>query len=187
MTANFYPFSRSLYDDCNIEKKNLESTGPFKYMTEPVHESKADCFLNATPFQHNTFRNIPSASIDIDSDLRNQTRLLSRCPETRFDPTKLDNCQKCEKCNSGLPCDCAHCKQTKYENKLKNCENNGLTPAYTRVKKPCNIFSGITINRFNPLFEDLQDANKIQSNSFIGTNTRLLVKDAFKPTQPTRN
>mgnify|MGYP001597620094 FL=1 len=53
-------------------------------------------------------------------------------------------------------------------------------PEHTRLKKACNIYSGININRFYPLFEDAQDSNNIQSNSYIGTNTRLQIKDAFK-------
>jgi hypothetical protein len=175
-----FSFSNSLYDNCNLEKKNQESTGQFKWVTDNVKESKSACYVNTTPFMHKQFQSIPYNKIDIESDLRNQNRILTRCPDSRFDPTKLDNCKDCEKCNQGLPCGCQHCRQTKYENELKDCTNSNLVPEYTRINKPCNIFSGITINRFNPLIEDLQDTNKIQSNSYIGTNTRLQVKDAFK-------
>ena len=74
--------------------------------------------------------------------------------------------------------------------KLAECKTNNLVPEYTRINKPCNIFSGISINRFHPLCEDLQDTNKIQSNSYIGTSTRLQVKDAFnkaRQEQPKRS
>jgi len=169
-------FTKNLYDKCNIEKKNQESVGPYQYITEPVYESNDKCFENQSPFIH---KNIPTFKIDIESDLRNQTRILSKCPETRFDPTKLENCKKCEKCNEGLPCDCKHCRDTRYENELKECKTKDLIPTYTRTNKPCNIFSGITINRFHPLCEDLQDLNTIHSNNYIGFNTRLVVKDAF--------
>ena len=175
-----FSFSNSLYDDCNLQKKNLESIGPFKWITDDVKESKNTCYIQQSPFMHNQFQSIPHNKVDIESDLRNQTRILTRCPQGRFDPTKLDNCKDCDKCNQGLPCSCIHCRQTKYNNDLKDCFDTSLVPEYTRVNKPCNIFSGITINRFNPLIEDLQNANKIQSNSYIGTNTRLQVKDAFK-------
>jgi hypothetical protein len=134
---------------------------------------------------HNSFNNIPSNSIDIENDLRNSTRQLSRCPESRFDPTKLENCKSCDNCNQGLPCGCYHCKDTKTQNKLNETSDcDKLIPEYTRINKPCNIFNGISINRFNPLCEDLQDTNKIQSNSYIGTNTRLQVKDTFKDKKP---
>jgi hypothetical protein len=64
--------------------------------------------------------------------------------------------------------------------KLNECSDNGLVPEYTRLNKSCNVFSGITINRFHPLCEDLQQLNKIHSNSYIGTNTRLQIKDSYK-------
>jgi hypothetical protein len=179
-----FSFSNSLYDNCNLEKKNQESTAPYKWLTDDVKESKSACYVNQTPYMHKQFQSIPFNKIDIESDLRNQTRSLTRCPDGRFDPTKLENCKDCHNCNQGLPCSCNHCKQTKYENELKDCANAGLVPAYTRVNKPCNIFSGITINRFNPLVEDLTDLNKIHSNSYIGTNTRNQIKDAFKEQRP---
>lgn len=178
--ASHFSFTNSLYDECNLQQKQKESTGPYNWITDSVHESKADCFVSQSPFMHNTFRNVPSSTIDIESDLRNQTRLLSRCGSQRFDPTKFNNCQDCTKCNSGLPCGCEHCQNAKNEHKLNDCEKSGLIPEYTRVNKPCNIFSGISINRFDPLIDDLQDSNKIQSNSYIGMNTRLGIKDAFK-------
>jgi hypothetical protein len=178
-----FSFTNSLYDSCNTDKKNQESISPYNWITDQVRESTNPCYVNQSPFTHNQTKSIPANLVDAESDLRNQTRMLSRCPETRFDPTKLDNCKDCTKCNSGLPCGCTHCKQSKYENKLNDCVSPFLTPNYTRVNKSCNIFSGITINRFNPLYSDLQDTNKIQSNSYIGSNTRLAVKDAFKQTE----
>jgi hypothetical protein len=159
MSAHF-SFTKSLYDNCNLKKKDEESTGAFKWITDSVYEHKDSCNVDASPFMHNQFKSIPSKAVDIENDLRNQTRLLSRCPESRFDPSKVTS-------------------DNKFTSKLENCKSNNLVPQYTRVNKPCNIFSGISINRFHPLCEDLQDTNKIQSNSYIGTNTRLQVKDAF--------
>ena len=178
--SDYQSFTNSLYDNCNIAKKDQESTGPYNWITDSVYESNNPCFVKQAPFMHNQFQSIPSNLIDSESDLRNQTRVLSRCPETRYDPTKLDNCQFCNNCNQGLPCGCKHCKLTKYEAKFNDCVSPFLIPSYTRIQKPCNIFSGININRFNPLCDDLQDANLIQSNSYIGTNTRLNVRDAFR-------
>lgn len=178
--SSHFSFSNSLYDECNIKKKNQESTDPFQWITDPLYESKEACFNKPSPFMHNQFRSIPSNAVDIESELRNQTRLLSRCPETRFNPLKSKNCEKCDKCDKGMPCQCNHCKDTKEEHILKDCSSNGLVPEYTRMNKPCNIFSGITINRFHPLCQDAQDMNTIQSNGYIGINTRNQVKDAFK-------
>lgn len=178
----YKPFSNSLYDECNIKKKDQESIGPYNYIMNPIYENVENCFENQSPYQHNPsrFHSISESIIDIESDLRNQTRILSRCQESKFDPTLDKNCASCKNCNSGLPCDCNHCKQTKYQNNINDCKTKSLIPSYTRINKPCNIFSGITINRFSPLCEDIQDANKIQSNNYIGSNTRLNIKDSYK-------
>ena len=184
MSAHF-SFSNSLYDKCNLEKKEQESTGPFNWITDNVYSHPHSCHASSSPFMHNPFKSIPANSIDIENDLRNQTRLLSRCPSTRFDPTELKNCKECKNCDSGIPCDCLHCKDNKYK-LFDDCKNNVLVPEYTRVNKPCNILSGISINRFHPLCEDLQDMNKIQANNYIGSNTRLQVKDAFEQAKKIR-
>ena len=179
-----FSFSSSLYDSCNLEKKNQESSAPYNWIMDTVYENKESCYQSQAPFMHRNMTK-PSSSIDIESDLRNQYRLLSRCPENKFDPTKLDNCKMCDKCNEGLPCNCSHCKQTRYENSLKDCKSNGLEPEYTRMQKPCDIYFGLENTRndkniWSHSGEDLQDINKIQSNSYIGSNTRQLVKDAYK-------
>lgn len=159
MSAHF-SFTKSLYDECNLTKKNQESTDVFKWITDSVYEHPDSCAVEASPFMHNQFKSIPSKAVDIENDLRNQTRLLSRCPETRFDPSKAIN-------------------DNTFTSKLPDCKSNKLVPEYTRISKPCNIFSGMSINRFHPLCEDFQDVNKIQSNSYTGTSTRHQVKDAF--------
>lgn len=154
-----FSFSRSLYDECALKKKDEESAGPFQYMTDSqVSESTSSCFLGASPFQHNQLHSISSEYVDIESDLRGQTRNLSKCPEHKYNPNTA--------------------KPTSFS--VKQCTDNLLVPEYTRINKPCNIFAGITINRFHPLCEDLQDAAKIHDNNIIGINTRLQVKDAFK-------
>lgn len=186
MSAHF-SFTKSLYDDCNLDKKYKESTEPFNWITDSLYEHKDSCQVGISPYMHNHFRTVPSNSIDIENDLRNSNKLLSRCPEARYNPTKAKNCEKCDKCDEGLPCGCNHCKERNTINQLKDCEGQTLVPQYTRINKPCNIFSGISINRFHPLCEDLQDSNKIQSNSYIGTNTRLQVKDAFNGARLAQN
>ena len=130
MSAHF-SFTNSLYDNCNLDKKQQESTGPFNWITTPVYEHKDSCYVNVSPFMHKQFNNIPANSIEIENEITNRSRHLSRCPETRYDPTKLDNCKDCEQCNQGLPCSCAHCRQTKFENKIKDCEDVFLVlPSY---------------------------------------------------------
>jgi hypothetical protein len=129
--------------------------GAFRYLTDAsVVESKETCYLGLSPFQHNPYKSVPVDSIDIESELRGQTQILSKCPKP----------------STAKP----------YETKLKDCVDKKLVPEYTRLNKPCNIFAGISINRFDPLYDDIQNFQRIQSNTYIGANTRLQVKDAFQ-------
>lgn len=157
-----FSFTRSAYDTCALETKNKESTAPGEYSTDvAVIENKEACFLGASPFMQNPFNSIPTNVIDIESNLRGQTNNLSKCAEHKFNP------------NSETPIDY----------KWKECFDKRLVPEYTRTDRPCNILSGITINRFHPLCDDFQELNQIHHNTYIGSNTRLQIKDAFKEQQ----
>lgn len=174
------PYNRSFanlnYDKCALEKKAQENEAQFKWMTDVNYgQSKNPCFVGLSPYSHAPLKSIPEDHVDIESDLFGQTRPLSRCPTDRYNP--MANCSDCKNCNSGLPCGCNHCKTTKMCN-MREC-NNFLDPEYTRVKKACNIFSGININRFDILCEDYQSLDKIQDNCYIGENTRLNVRDMY--------
>lgn len=155
-----FSFTRNLYDKCALEKKDQESTSPFQWVTDSqVTESKMSCHQGASPFMQNPFKSIPINKVDIESDLRGQNYMNSRCPTHKYNPEL----------------------QKTYNETLKNCEKNvEFIPEYTRLNKACNIFNGISINRFSPLCDDVQALNKIHSNNYIGTNTRLQVKDAIK-------
>lgn len=152
-----HSFTRAAYDECELKKQFAESTAPFNWATDNnVIESKESCFEATAPFMHNPFKSIPSNVIDIESELKGQTRNLSRCPEQKFDPAKF--------------------KPINID--LKECKDKTLVPEYTRENRSCNVLSGISINRFNPLCDDSN--TNVQSNSYIGVNTRLLLKDSFE-------
>ena len=156
--TTYTPFTNSLYDTCNLDKKYQESTGPFNWITDSqVVESKEACHVGFSPFMQNQFNSIPLHKVDAESELRNQTRKRSRCPIEKFDPTKFQPTQ----------------------NELRECSNQNLVPTYTRLNKPCNL-PGVSINRFTPLCEDPQNLTNIHANNYIGKNTRLQVKDDFK-------
>lgn len=147
-------FTKNLYDSFNTQKKNKDATFSYNYITDSLNESnegnKYNQFLRKS-------RNIPSNEIDAETDIR-------RSQDTR----NLSNWE------------CFNKKRTADKKQSTEITTRDFVPEYTRLKKPCNIYSGININRFYPLFEDAQDSNNIQSNSYIGTNTRLQIKDAFK-------
>lgn len=156
-----FSFTRNLYDKCALDKKNQESTSPFEWMTDSnIVKSQKSCYQGTSPFMHNPLNSIPLDKVDIESDLRGQNYSNSRCPTHKYNPEL----------------------QKKYKHDLQDCENE-LVPEYTRLNKSCNIFSGISINRFSPLCDDVQNLDKIHNNNYIGSNTRLLVKDAFKKKQ----
>jgi hypothetical protein len=150
-------FTRKSADNCAVQQKDNQNKNAFGLMVDSsVIESDETCFQAAAPFKHNPFKSIPKNVVDVESELRGQTRPMSHCPS-------ITN------------------KMTKYPPEtVKECKSNDLVAQHTRINKPCNIFAGININRFHPLCEDLQQLNKIPSNSYIGVNTRLYMKDQYR-------
>ena len=76
--------NRSLYDTCNYQKRLYESTSPLLHQTyfgavENVNKCRDD--PNFFPL-----RNHPTI-IDIESDLRNQTRPYSKCDQFKYSPS----------------------------------------------------------------------------------------------------
>lgn len=152
-----FSFTRNLYDKCSLEKKDQESTSPFEWMTDSqIFTSNNSCYQNLSPFMQNPMNSVSSDKVDIESDLRGQNYTNSRCPTHKYNPAL----------------------QKPYTETLKDCQKQ-IVPEYTRLNKACNIFSGISINRFSPLVDEVQELEKIHSNKYIGTNTRLQIKDAF--------
>lgn len=171
--------TRSLYDTLAIAQKDRQSTGPFAWITANFQKDSPDaCFVErSSVFMSKQY--LPADQIDTESDLRNNSRPSSRIISTKaYTGPTSDTCKACKNCNTGLPCGCDHCKEKK---NIKNCSGDTHVPTYTRLNKPCKVTSGININRFSYLCEDLQDVSKISSNDVIGTNTRLAVKDQFQP------
>lgn len=152
-----FSFTRTTYDNCALQQKDNGNTAMFSRVADPsVNEVDRPCLLGASPFMHNPFKSIPSNFIDAESDLRGQTRIQSKCAITRFNPQTAP----------------------KYSFHVNECTDINLVPEYTRTKRPCNVLSGISINRFDPLCDDPQDTSRIHNNTYIGSNTRLQIKDA---------
>jgi hypothetical protein len=152
-----FSFTRTSADKCALDLDLAQSTDTYKYMTDNIKENNTSCFLDQSPFMHNHFNSIPSTLIDYENDLYGQTRLNSRCTENKFNP------------NLEKPIDFS----------WRVCEDRKLVPEYTRVDKPCNLFAGISINRFHPLCDNVQDNDKIHTNEYIGINSRNVVKDSY--------
>jgi hypothetical protein len=73
-----------------MNKKEINNK-TFKYIldqTQFVH--KNECLLNNTQMIQNNFRSIIRPNInlvDIESDLTNRSRFLSKCPSKKFNPS----------------------------------------------------------------------------------------------------
>jgi hypothetical protein len=175
---NNQSFTRLLYDPCNLQKKQQESTGPYDWvMQSGVKESQKRCFESSSPFQRNNFNSIPGNCIDIESNLRNQNTPLSRCPGKKYNGETACKMGTDQLCDGGI-CDCKECSNI--DRLCTNDVEKELTPQFTKGRRACNVYSGVSINRFSPLCENPQDLHKIHPTGYIGINTRLLVADAYK-------
>jgi hypothetical protein len=147
-------FTRTLYDQCNFKHRMTESTGASDYQTgTPL--IKPTFNENVGYISYVSHRSIEPSRIDIESDLKNTTRVASDCIGRKFP-----------------------FKSIKTGN-IKNNSNMNLNTEYTREKSPC-VLSGININRFESLCNNFQDSKSIQSNCIIGLDTRLFEKDSHK-------
>lgn len=154
-----FSFTRDKYDSCEYDKYLQESQGAFKWLSQNVYENPEQCHVEQSPYMRGVASHgIKRNNVDIESELLNITRQNGKCPDLKYNPQR---------------------DIVKTPEYLNDCKDSPLIPEYTRMDKPCNVFSGITINRFHPLCEDLQDYNKIHKNSYIGSNTRLQTRDAY--------
>lgn len=163
-------FTRDSYTKCAYKTKMNESLAPGMYQL--TNQVRNDCFMD---FPGGRFTiNQPGSLIDIESELKNQTRAASRCPKKKYNP--LVNCKDCESCDKGLPCDCEYSKNFKE----KTMCNKQLYPTDTRERHSINNISEINHNRFESLCIDVQRSDRIQDNTYQGINTRTLSKDQHR-------
>ncbi|MDD4938236.1 MAG: hypothetical protein PHX34_04470 [Candidatus Shapirobacteria bacterium] len=162
-------------------KKNTESANPFNIISDvSVKESTKSCYLNQSPFMHFPQSSIPAGIVDLESRMRNQDTPLSRCDSgNSYYDLNRPECTDCSNCSNSLPCDCLHCLTSKEHTNGIMCEDNGLIPTYSRINRPCDILSGIIINRAEPLCYNPQDENHLPTNDIIGINTRTFSRDSY--------
>lgn len=162
------------HDKCALKLDTMESMSPGVYQLNGRTYYDSCGMVFPGYIASNQGRGILASTVDTESELKTLNYLNSKCPEARYNPYK--NCNKCEKCNSGMPCGCRHCKKDPHDYKKQKC-NPQLIPKFTRDKKTCNATSSLNINRFEPLCLNLQKPSRIQSNDYIGTPTRNVMKD----------
>lgn len=182
---SYKALTRASYDDCAYATRLHESTSPLLYQINPeAYESCKKCHQAYPGFigkMGGMGFGIGPDRVDIDSDLRGQTRLQSRCPSHKYNPHSYNYCGACTKCDQGLPCGCPHCR-TRDVSGLKDCRP-GIIPVEaqdTRAFDSCNPTRAPYIDRFDYLGCNPQSADRIfnyPDNRRLGAETRMDMRD----------
>jgi hypothetical protein len=161
-------FSRLTYDTDAYKHSLNESTQPGKYSIQPYAFSRDNHCFSETPEQRvraaRVFKNFEANDlVDIESDLHGTPRKWSNNPKQKFPYVKGDF--------KNAP---------KYPESCKNSQES----TSTRLEAP-QFKRGQTVDRFYSQCLNPQQLNRIRSNMYIGSNTRLYNRDNYVPQIPT--
>lgn len=93
--------NRLRYDSCAYEKSLMQSTAPSEYTLYPgKFENSAKCRIEFGVVGGNGVSLYSGNLVDLESDLRGQTRRASLCPSMMYSPEH----QNCNNQNAKLPC-----------------------------------------------------------------------------------
>ena len=99
--------NRLSYDACAYEKNLLQSTSPLDYMLyNGKYENSSKCRYEFGVVGGNGVSLFDGNLVDLESDLRGQTRQASLCPSKFYSP----ECKNCNNHGNGLPCSSNECK-----------------------------------------------------------------------------
>lgn len=116
MSANIGAFNATKYDQCNFQQYVRESTSPFDYLTYfGASENCTKCVFDRFWRRFDV--------VDVESELRNQTRPQSKCNQYKYNP-------KCLK--SGL------CMSTYDPNRPVVFDSNVCPIVYNNILRPTN-------------------------------------------------
>lgn len=183
---SFSSQNRSMYDNCAYKQQLHQSTSPLLYNINPIaHESCQKCHQSYVGFIGSLGGFGPGIGpnrVDMESDLRGQTRLQSKCASHKFDPTSYKTCGACKNCDNGLPCGCAHC-QSRDVDHLSDCRP-GIIPIEsldTRSFDACNGQKTAYLDRFDYVCSNPQAPERIMGvypgNRRLGSETRMDFRD----------
>ena|SRR3989338_8210862 len=112
-------FNRPIYDPCAYSKQLGESTSVLSYVLNPDRYYNCnECRIAFGIVGGNEVSRTTGNLVDLESELRNQTRLYSHCPARKF----LPQCQTpCPSSDTGLPCGPVRCHRESYHH-LPTCQ-----------------------------------------------------------------
>ena len=92
--------NRLMYDTCAYKKRLDESVGPLNYTLYPgKYENCSKCRIELGSVGGNNVSLFSGNLVDLESDLRGQTRKASLAPSKKYHPKCMNN----GKNNDGLP------------------------------------------------------------------------------------
>lgn len=122
-------WTRTQYDQCAYQKDLGQSTSSLNYTLDPNKFYNCnDCRVEFGLIGGNNVSRTQGNMVDLESDLRNQTRQYSTCPERKF----LPFCEGCEE-NGGLPCGSSSCKRKEHLKHLGGCNIVQYAPRIDHV------------------------------------------------------
>tara|TARA_Y100000590_G_scaffold458568_1_gene613549 strand:+ start:1470 stop:1895 length:426 start_codon:yes stop_codon:yes gene_type:complete len=87
------------YDNYEYSERLKESTGSLSYLLNPIkYENCNKCRHELGLVGGAEVSQTQNNLVDLESDLRGQTRLQSRCPSKKFHPTKPDKSEHLASC-----------------------------------------------------------------------------------------
>ena len=88
--------NRLIYDTCESENRIQESTGPLSYIINPIkYENCNKCRMELGIVGGNAVSQIKGNLVDLECDLRGQTRPASLCPDKHYQPNCCDSIGDC--------------------------------------------------------------------------------------------
>lgn len=158
-------FNRTIYDSCDYATRLHENQNVLHYTLDT--NKFYQCNQCATPFgllAGNMVSQTTDNLVDLESDLRNQTRLYSRCPTRKYRPT-CDVAQ-CGNVN-GYPCGDPKCQPPMVH--MKECTLIDYGPRYNNKGY---TLDGLNCGGTNPMMY-AHNPNQFINNSFKYANTNI--------------
>jgi hypothetical protein len=101
--------NRLTYDECAYKKTIEQSTGPLNYNLYPgKYENCSKCRMEFGVVGGNGVSLFSGNLVDLESDLRGQTRLSSKCPSNVYTPSSKN--PSCNNGSNGIPYSSPDCQ-----------------------------------------------------------------------------